>query len=102
MAVMLRFVQVFAISDREEFLELERQFASLEGTGALPQGERLLPLMGTLSTNTLIWQRRFGSIAEAENAMKAFNANTEHASLFARQSKLLRDTWTELYQVLDL
>ena len=65
MAIILRLVQRFQHSKREEFIALEKEFAQLEHRGILPRGERLMPISGREPGNTIVWQRRFESLAEA-------------------------------------
>jgi len=45
-AIILRLVQRFQHSKREEFIALEKEFAQLEHRGILPRGERLMPISG--------------------------------------------------------
>jgi hypothetical protein len=101
MAIVLRIVQRFQSSKRQEFMALEKQFAVLEHQGILPRGERMSPLARREPGNTLIWQQRFDSLQAAEKALQAFDCSAEHAELFNQQKHFMEDTWVEFYEVLD-
>jgi hypothetical protein len=101
MAVMMRIVQRFQTGKRNEFMDLERQFAGLEHQGILLQGERMTPVASREPGNTLIWQARFGSLAAAEEALKSFESSAEHSRLYDQQKHYMEDTWVELYEILD-
>lgn len=101
MAIILRLVQRFRHSKKDEFMTLEKEFAQLEHRGILPRGERLMPISGRDPGNTIIWQRRFESLAEAEKALKLFETNAEHTELANKQKHFFEGTWTEFYEVMD-
>jgi hypothetical protein len=94
-------VQRFQHSKREEFIALEKEFAQLEHRGILPRGERLIPIAGREPGNTIVWQRRFESLAEAEAALKLFETNPEHTELANQQKHFFEGTWVELYEIVD-
>jgi hypothetical protein len=100
-AIILRLVQRFQHSKKDEFMTLEKEFALLEDRGILPRGERLMPISGRDPGNTIIWQRRFESLAEAEKALKLFETNAEHTELANKQKHFFEGTWTEFYEVMD-
>ena len=101
MAIILRLVQRFHHSKREEFIALEKEFAQLEHRGILPRGERLMPIAGREPGNTIVWQRRFESLAEAEAALKLFESNSEHTELANQQKHFFEGTWVEFYEIVD-
>ena len=101
MAIILRLVQRFQHSKREEFIALEKEFAQLEHRGILPRGERLIPISGREPGNTIVWQRRFESLAEAETALKLFETNPEHTELANQQKHCFEGTWVEFYEIVD-
>jgi hypothetical protein len=101
MAIVMRFVQRFEASKRQEFMDLEKQFAILEQRGILPPGERMVPLAGREPGNTLIWERRFENLAAAEKALKALEASEDHTQLFQKQVAYFQDAWVEFYEVLN-
>ncbi len=101
MAIILRLVQRFQHSKREEFIALEKEFAQLEHRGILPSGERLMPISGREPGNTIVWQRRFESLAEAEAALKLFETNPEHTELANQQKHYFEGTWVEFYETVD-
>lgn len=101
MAIILRMVQRFQHSKTEEFIALEKEFSQLEHRGILPRGERLIPISGREPRNTIIWQRRFESLAEAEAALKLFDTNPEHSELANQQKHFFEGTWLEFYEVVD-
>jgi hypothetical protein len=100
-AIILRLVQRFQHSKREEFIALEKEFAQLEHRGILPRGERLIPISGREPGNTIVWQRRFESLAEAETALKLFETNPEHTELANQQKHYFEGTWVEFYEIVD-
>jgi len=100
-AIILRLVQRFQHSKREEFIALEKEFAQLEHRGILPGGERLMPISGREPGNTIVWQRRFESLAEAEAALKLFETNPEHTELANQQKHYFEGTWVEFYEIVD-
>jgi hypothetical protein len=100
-AIILRLVQRFHHSKREEFIALEKEFAQLEHRGILPRGERLMPIAGREPGNTIVWQRRFESLAEAEAALKLFESNSEHTELANQQKHFFEGTWVEFYEIVD-
>ena len=101
MAIILRLVQRFQHSKKDEFIALEKEFAQLEHRGILPRGERLMPISGRDPGNTIIWQRRFESLADAEKALKLFETNAEHTELANQQQHFFEGTWVEFYEVMD-
>ena len=101
MAIILRLVQRFQHSKREEFITLEKEFSQLEHRGILPRGERLMPISGREPGNTIVWQRRFESLAEAEAALKLFETNPEHTELANQQKHYFEGTWVEFYEIVD-
>ncbi|HXJ88711.1 MAG TPA: hypothetical protein VMS18_17955 [Candidatus Binatia bacterium] len=101
MAIILRLVQQFQHSRTDEFMALEKEFSQLEHRGILPRGERLIPISGRGPRNTVIWQRRFESLADAEAALKLFDTNPEHTELANKQKHFFECTWIEFYEVVD-
>ena len=101
MAVILRMVQRFQHSRSDEFIALEKEFSQLEHRGILPRGERLIPIAGREPRNTIIWQRRFENLAEAESALQLFESNPEHTELANKQKHFFEGTWVEFYEVVD-
>ncbi len=101
MAIVMRFVQRFDPSKRQEFMDLEKQFAILEQRGILTQGDRMVPLAGREPGNTLIWEGRFESLAAAEKALKSLETSEDHTQLFQKQVPYFQDAWVEFYEVLN-
>ncbi len=103
MAVVLRFVQRYLPKDRDAFLSLEAQFASMERSRPeLPQGRRRQPLSGNRSSNTLIWECEFETLREAESALARLSADPQHEALYRQQAPFIADAVTEFDEVLDL
>jgi hypothetical protein len=100
-AIILRLVQRFQHSKKEEFIALEKEFAQLEHRGILPRGERLMPISGRDPGNTIVWQRRFESLAEAEAALELFETNPEHTKLANEQKHYFEGAWVEFYEIVD-
>ena len=101
MAIVLRLVQQFQHSKKQEFMELEKQFAELEHRGVLPRGERLVPISGRDPGNTVIWQARFENFAAVEAALKLFETNPEHTELANKQKLFFESSWVEFYEVME-
>jgi hypothetical protein len=100
MAVIVRLVQQFQPAHKQEFHVLEKQFAELELRGLLPRGERLVPISGREPGNTIVWQGRFDSLAEAEKALKRMEDCDEHTELAKKQHPMFQQSWVEFYEVL--
>ncbi len=101
MAVIMRLIQRYHPSHKEEFHALEKQFAQLEHRGILPRGERLAPISGREPANTIVWQCRFESLGAAETALKQIDANVEHTELAKKQHPMFQQSWVEFYDVLE-
>jgi hypothetical protein len=101
MPIVMQFVQRFDSSNTEEFMELEKRFAALEQRGILPKGERMSPIAGREPGNTLIWQGRFASLAEAAKALDELERSPQHAQLLKQQKPFFQDSWVEFYRVLE-
>lgn len=103
MAYVLRFVQEYAVGQRERFLELEARFAEMERRRPdWPRGRRLQILAGAEPTNALIWECTFPTLEELHAALARIEADPEHAALFAEQAPLIVRARTEILEVLDL
>jgi hypothetical protein len=100
-AVIVRLIQQYHPSHKQEFHALEKQFAELEHRGVLPRGERLAPLSGRVAANTIVWQCRFESLCAAEAALKQIDSSAEHTELANRQHPMFQQSWVEFYEVLD-
>ena len=103
MAYVLRFVQEYAVSERDTFMDLEARFAEMERRrDDWPVGRRLQPYAGALPTHTLIWEHEFATLAAAEDALALIDGDPEHEELFRRQSPTIVSSRTELYETLEL
>jgi hypothetical protein len=100
-AIILRLVQQYQHSKKQEFMALEKQFAELEDRGILPRGERLVPISSRDPGNTVIWQARFENFSAVEAALKLFETNPEHTELANQQKHFFESAWVEFYEVLD-
>ena len=98
---MLRLVQQYLPSHKQQFQALEKQFADLELRGLLPRGERFAPISGREPANTIVWQCRFDSLAAAEKALKQIDDSPEHTELAGKQHPLFQQSWIEFYEVLE-
>lgn len=101
MAIILRLVQQYQHSKKQEFMALEKQFAELEHRGVLPRGERLIPISSRDPGNTVIWQARFDNLCAAEAALKLFETNPEHTELANKQKHFFESAWVEFYEVVE-
>jgi len=102
MTHLLRFVQRFEPSHRQEFLDLERRFVELERDDPrLPKGKRYLASLGREPQNTLIWECEFASLPGALEGAAAFDAHPRHDELFALQVPYIIESYTEVYEAFD-
>ena len=101
MTIIVRLVQQYHPSRKQEVHALEKQFAELEHRGLLPAGERLAPISGREPGNTIVWQCRFESLAAAEKALSQIDNSAEHTELASKQHPLFQQSWVELYEVLE-
>jgi hypothetical protein len=101
MAIIMRLIQRYQPSKREEFMDLEKEFAGLEKKAILPKGQRMTPVSGREPGNTLIWEGCFQNLLEAQKALHLFETNGEHVALFGQQGPLIDDAWVEFYETLD-
>jgi hypothetical protein len=103
MAFVLRFVQGYAVGDREAFLALEARFAEMERRRSdWPRGRRLQPYAGAEPNNTIVWEAEFPTLVEALAARDRIDEDEQHEALFREQAPLMTTSRTELYEVLDL
>ena len=101
MPYLLRFVQKYRPADRDAFMALEAHFAALETQSDLPCGTRMQPYAGRDPANTHIWECRFDSLQEAQDALARIQAHPEHEQLFQKQVPFFLDAWTEIYEILE-
>lgn len=103
MHYVLRFVQHFNLPDEKSFMALERQFAELERKHAeFPKGQRLQPLSGREPRHTLVWECEMPSLAAVNEALATLSASADHDRLFEQQAPTMLDSYTEIYEVLDM
>jgi hypothetical protein len=103
MTFVLRFVQGYAVGDREAFLALEARFAEMERARPdWPRGRRMQPYAGAEATNALVWEAEFPTLTDAFAALDRIAADEEHAALFREQAPLMTTSRTEIYETLDL
>lgn len=103
MRYVLRFVQQFNLADEKPFLMFERQFAELERVdAAFPKGLRLQPLSGREPRHTLIWEAELPSWAAVNEALATFSASAEHDRLLRQAAPTMLDSYTEIYEVLEM
>ena len=97
MAFILRFVQEYAVAERDGFMELEAAFAEMERRrDGWPKGRRSQPYAGGTPTHTLVWEHEFPSLAAAEEGLALIEGDPEHEELFRRQSRFMTSTRTEI------
>jgi len=102
MAYLLRFVQKFRPDQRDAFLELERKFIELEqATPEFPKGKRYTPYSGRESTNTLIWECEFATLADAQEALSFLEGDARHETLYRQQVPYFLEAYTEIYQSIN-
>jgi len=103
MAFIVRFVQEYAVSEREAFMSLERRFAEMERRRSdWPKGRRSQPYAGGTPTHTLVWEHEFPTLAAAEGALALIASDPEHEELFGQQSPFIIHARTEIYETLEL
>ena len=102
MVYKLRFVQTFDKKNEETFWALEKKFVELEEkTPELKRGNRYVPVMGREPANTLVWEAEYDSLEEAMNVIGLLENNDEHSELLRHQIAFMRDTYVELYRLVD-
>lgn len=102
MAYILRFVQEYAVADRERFMEIEAQFAAMERRrNDWPRGRRSRPHAGREPTHTLIWEHEFPTLAAAQEALQRIERDPEHEELFRRQAPYIARAYTEILETLE-
>jgi hypothetical protein len=101
MAIVMRLIQQYLPSHKQQFHALEKQFAELEHRGILPRGERFAPISGREPANTIVWQCRFDSLAAAEKVLKQIEDSPEHTELAKTQHPWFQQSWVEFYEVLE-
>jgi hypothetical protein len=101
MAIVMRLMQRFQPSKKEEFMDLEKKFAELEKRAILPKGQRMTPVAAHEPGNTLIWQGCFADLLDAQKALHLFETDPEHTALFNLQGPLIENAWVEFYETLD-
>ena len=103
MAAILRFVQRYELKDRQAFMDLEKKFVDMEQrrTG-WPKGRRSQPYAGREPNNTIICEFEFATRAEAEDAIAMMAADPEHEALFRQQVVYMKDTYSEINELLEL
>jgi hypothetical protein len=103
MAFVLRFVQRYDLKDRRKFIDLEKKFADMERRrDGWPKGRRSQPFAGREPNNTIICEFEFVTRREAEDAIALMAADAEHEELFRQQVVYMKDTYSEINEVLDL
>jgi hypothetical protein len=103
MHYVLRFVQHFNLAEERSFMALERQFAELERTHAeFPKGRRLQPLSAREPRHTLVWECDMPSLAAVNEALATLSASADHDRLFQQAAPAMIDSYTEIYEVLDM
>jgi hypothetical protein len=102
MAYLLRFVQKFRPDQKDAFLELERKFIQLEQSEPeYPKGKRYMPYSGRESTNTLIWECEFATLATAQEALAFLEKDARHEGLYRKQVPYFLEAYTEIYESID-
>jgi hypothetical protein len=103
MAYMLRFVQQFNPADERVFMDLEKKFAALERQAeGFPRGRRYQPYSGREPRHTLVWQCEFSTLESLNQALARLAASEEHDRLFAEVAPTMINSYTEIYEVLDM
>jgi hypothetical protein len=101
MAYVLRFVQWYKPSHRQQFLALESKFQELERQSeVLPRGRRYQPLSGSEPTNSLIWECKFASLAEVQESLRRLADDPTHTVLFEQQAPYIVQMRTEILEEL--
>ncbi len=84
-------------------MAFERQFAELERMDAgFPKGHRLQPRGGREPRNTLIWECELPSLAAVNDTLATIAVSAVHDWLLVQAAPTMIDTYTEMYEVLDM
>jgi hypothetical protein len=103
MSYILRFVQRYRPADEKAFLNLEAKFAALEKRHrSFPKGRRSRPYAGREPAHTLVWECEFETLAAAQKALDRMSSSSEHARLLNEQVQFFLESFTEIYEVLEL
>jgi hypothetical protein len=103
MAYMLRFVQHFKPPSESAFMELEKEFAALErGSEGFAKGRRYQPYSAREPRHTLIWQCEFPTLEGLNEALAVLARSVDHDRLFAKAAPTMIDSYTEIYEVLEM
>lgn len=103
MPFVLRFVQSYKPVNRAKFMELEAKFAAMEKSRPeYPKGRRLQPYTGRIAANTMICEFEFDSLEDAQRGLAMIESDERHGRLLAEQLPYMEDSYTEMYEVLDL
>jgi len=102
MPYVLRFVQRYRPENRDAFMELEREFASMEQSrDDFPKGRRLEPYSGREPTGTLICEFTFPTLTAAQEGLAKIESDPQHEELYRKQVPYMEDAYTEFYRVLE-
>ena len=102
-AFVVRFVQEYAVADRDAFMQFEARFAEMERRrDDWPTGRRLRTHAGPEPTNALVWEATFETLERAQHALSLIESDPEHAALFDQQAPSITRMRTEILEVLDL
>jgi hypothetical protein len=103
MSVVMRIIQRYDVTRENEWMSLERQFATLERMRPdYPKGRRLKPLASTEACNTLIWEAEFPTLEAAHAALSFFAGDAAHEKLQERQRPLFEQTRIEFLEKLEM
>lgn len=81
----------------------ERQFAELEREHPeFPKGRRLQPLSGREPRHTLIWEAELPSLAAVSETLATLSGSAEHDRLLQQAAPTMIDSYTEIYEVLEM
>jgi hypothetical protein len=99
----LRFVQHFKPASEGAFKELEKEFAALErGSEGLAKERRYQPYSAREPRHTLIWQCEFPTLEGLNEALAVLARSVDHDRLFAKAAPTMIDSYTEIYEVLEM
>lgn len=97
-AILQRQIQILRPGKWAELDEIDKKFDKVEGPLGFPSKRRYRSLVGGHTTNTLIIEREWESLAALETAYEKAFASTERQALVDSLDPILESQYMELYQ----
>ena len=99
-AILQRQIQIIRPGKWAELDEIDKKFDAVEGPLGFPSKRRYRSLVGGHTTDTLIIEREWESLAALEAAYEKAYVSTERQALVQSLEPILERQYIELYQPL--